>query len=49
MISSLPIYIGTFATFVATHFLASFVSSIPRREGTARLESSKPSIQSARL
>ena len=37
MISSLPIYIGTLATFVATHFLASFVSSIPRREGTARL------------
>jgi hypothetical protein len=48
MLSSLPIYAGMLATFMATHLLASFVAKVRSRERAVRLETSKTAIQSDR-
>jgi len=48
MLSSPPIYAGMLATLMATHFLASFVAMMRRREGAARLEGNKLPSQSDR-
>jgi hypothetical protein len=48
MFSSLPIYAGMLATLMATHFLASFVAFMRRREGAARLKGNELPSQSDR-